>query len=111
MQKAEFYNNRALPEVNMGVNITDSLELEIIADPLNDAFNAYEEEERKKQIDAFTAIMREKSERIAQSNILEGSTTNLKPTLKPKQGKAEGTGQPTSTPYNSPTMSASEEHD
>ena len=73
----------------MGVNITDSLELEIIEDPLNDAFIAYDEAERKKQIDAFTTMMREKS-------TLEGSVVNPKPTLKPKQGQAEGTEQSTS---------------
>ena len=61
MQKAEFYNNRALPKVNMGVNICDALELEIMEGSLNDAFIAYNKDERKKQINAFTTMMREKS--------------------------------------------------
>ena len=40
----------------MGVNICDSLELEIIEDPLNDAFIPYDEDERKKHIDAKSTL-------------------------------------------------------
>ena len=52
----------ALPDAGNGSNLQDSLKLQIIADPVKDACiisGINEEEERRKQVDAFTSMMME----------------------------------------------------
>ena len=60
-----FYDNyitKVLPDVGNGSDLQDSLELQIIKDPVKEACiisGLSDEEERQKQIDAFTSMMRE----------------------------------------------------
>ena len=61
MDISNIFNTKALPDVNEGTILEDSLELQIIEDPLNQALMAAEELERQKQIDAYTKMVRESS--------------------------------------------------
>ena len=78
-----FYDNyitKALPDVGNGSDLQDSLELQIIEDPVKEAFiisGLSDEEERRKQIDAFTSMMRE--------NVTKNSTLDKETSLKDVQ--------------------------
>ena len=97
MKTANYSSSKALPVINMGDNLADSLELQIIEDPLNDVFNVYDEEERKKQIDAFTAMMRETSKNktsteptVHPSPYLDRPGTSNQPEKNSSEGEMQG---------------------
>ncbi len=61
MFNGNFYNttDKALP--SSGIELSDSLDLQIVEDPVNQAFIAKDQEEMQNQIDAFTAMMKDNS--------------------------------------------------
>ena len=85
-----FYDNyigKALPNADSGYDLQDSLELQIIEDPVKEACiisGISEEEERQAQIAAFTSMMREN---VTKTLDKETSLKDLPKSKKPKVTK------------------------
>ena len=76
------YISKAPLDAGNGSNLQGSLEIQIIEDPVKEACiisGIREEEERQKQIDGFTSMMRE--------NVTKNSTLDKETSKKPKLNK------------------------
>ena len=56
-----YYNPKALPTMAADLDFQDSLDIQIMEDPAKTSCIDITEMEMQKQIDAYTAMMREKS--------------------------------------------------